>query len=116
MFGYKDFSPLRKQTADLVACPLAGCETLVPRQRGKFVSSDTFLCERHQIYIGPTTFEYRDYKENLLWKNDSDIRLLSAIKGVKRESRMERERSEDAVTWNIFRYLDNEKQLTSFLH
>jgi hypothetical protein len=30
---------------------------------------------------------------------------LKDIKAVKRESRMARERSEDALTWNVFRYL-----------
>jgi hypothetical protein len=51
----------------------------------------------------------------MLW-NDKDAReLFSNIKKVKRESRMAREKSEDAVTWNIFRYLEMGGLIESFL-
>jgi hypothetical protein len=41
--------------------------------------------------------------------------LLVSIQGVKRESRMARERSEDALTWNVFRALQNTHRLSDWL-
>ena len=62
-----------------------------------------FKCPKHNIYISPTTFEYQSELDNLLWKDEADLDLLDRTKGVKRESRIARDRSEDAVTWNVFR-------------
>lgn len=42
-----------------------------------------------------------------MWKDPTDLNLLeNKIKGVKRESRMGRDNSEDALSWNVFRYLE----------
>tara|TARA_B100000315_G_C14465101_1_gene535595 strand:- start:45 stop:845 length:801 start_codon:yes stop_codon:yes gene_type:complete len=53
--------------------------------------------------------------DNLLWKDVHDRDLLGTLKCYKRESRMEHDNSEDAVTWNVFRYLEKTDQLSSFL-
>jgi len=58
-----------------------------------------------KIYITPTTFVYNDFRSNLLWQKESDVALLQKVMAVKRESRMEYDNSEDALTWNVFRYL-----------
>jgi hypothetical protein len=81
----------------------------VKRQRGRFLKEADFLCNDHQIYISPSTFEYRQEKDNLLWQRQEDMEYLKTINGFKRESRMARERSEDALTWNVFRYLQNHR-------
>lgn len=44
------------------------------------------------------------------------MELFSAIKTVKRESRIARDNSEDAVTWNVFRYLERQNLLPAFLN
>jgi hypothetical protein len=80
-----------------------------------FRRSSEFLCPEHRIYIGPTTFEYEDRVDNLLWSSSTDLSLLDAIQGVKRESRIARERSEDAVSWNVFRGLERNGLLSSWL-
>ena len=54
-------------------------------------------------------------KDNLLWKDDEDLQLLANIFRVKRESRMARNNSEDALTWNAFRYLEKTNQLDRYL-
>ena len=41
--------------------------------------------------------------------------MYSDISMVKRESRIARDNSEDAVTWNVFRYLDKQNLLPDFL-
>lgn len=89
-----------------VECPVAGCLEKVERQRDIFVRYEKFKCPKHDIFISPSTFEYKDALDNLLWKDKDDIDLLNRIMGAKRESRMARERSEDAVSWNVLRFLE----------
>jgi len=50
----------------------------------------------------------------LLCSDDQDLGLLTQIKRVKRESRMAREKSEDAVTWNVFRSLERADGMKRF--
>lgn len=73
------------------------------------------MCPNHSIYISPSTWEYEEETDNLLWKDQSDLQLLSEIKVVKRESRMDHDNSEDALTWNVFRFLEKNKKIHGFL-
>jgi len=59
--------------------------------------------------------EYQTEADNLLWQDSEDLALLQAIKAVKRESRMVRDNSEDALTWNVFRYLEKTSQVAASL-
>lgn len=106
MFGQQDLKDRINITRESVECPVKGCQTIVERQRKVFVADKRFQCSTHQIFIGPSTFEYPDESQNLLWKDGEDLDLLSRIKSVKRESRIARDNSEDAVTWNVFRFLE----------
>jgi hypothetical protein len=91
---------------DTVECPIIGCRNHVKRQTSKFLREPEFHCEVHQIYISASTFECANELDNLLWQEEEDTEYLMKIKKVKRESRIARERSEDALTWNVFRYLE----------
>ena len=52
----------------------------------------------------------------LLYINSNDVRVyFDEIKKVKRESRIARDNSEDALTWNVMRFLDRQGFLTYFL-
>ncbi len=102
--------------ATTVECPVAGCTHKVERQKNSFKKEPRFQCPEHRIFISPSTFEYEKEEENLLWTDDSDRELFSAIKTVKRESRIARENSEDAVTWNVFRYLERQNLLQAFIN
>ena len=53
--------------------------------------------------------------DNLLWKDLEDLQLYAKLKRVKRESRVARERSEDAVTWNVIRGLEKANVLGPWL-
>jgi hypothetical protein len=88
----------------------------VPRQRHKFRRLDEFKCPEHNIYISPSTFEYQSRLDNILWKDELDQDLLfNRIAKVKREiKRIGRDNSEDAVTWNVFRFLEKENLLQDF--
>jgi hypothetical protein len=89
----------------LGACPVRGCVEASP-------------CLTHHIAVHPTrpsgfTYVYdKPYRnQNLLWKNTEDQERLTAILRGKRESRMGYEHSEDAVTWNVFRFFERHRCL-----
>lgn len=116
MFGIQDLKQKIAITQTTVECPVKDCSREVERQRRSFKREKMFRCEEHKIYISPTTFEYDDEVDNLLWKNRDDLALFEAImKKGKRESRIKRDNSEDALSWNIFRYLENTNQLANLL-
>jgi hypothetical protein len=87
----------------------------VVRQRRTFTREGRFSCPEHGIYISPSTFEYADAHDNLLWREQEDLQLLAQLTRTKRENRMARERSEDAVTWNVLRALQKADALGSWL-
>ena len=106
MFGLEELKDEIEITQTKVECPVKGCSEKVERQRKTFKREDRFKCPEHRIYISPSTFEYQSEEDNLLWKQKADMDLLGKIRRVKRESRMARDNSEDAVTWNVFRFLE----------
>ncbi|MCZ7618407.1 MAG: hypothetical protein M5U32_08875 [Myxococcota bacterium] len=99
-------------TTDRVECPVRGCKHEVPRARKRFQRLPQLRCPAHPIFISPSTFEYEDYRDNLLIRDDDDRRLLEDIVSVKRETkRLGRERSEDAFTFNVVRTFQRESLL-----
>lgn len=98
-----------------MGCPALGCNKIIDRQRNTFQREDKFRCPLHKIYISPTTFEYQNESDNLLWQDSADLELLKNIKTMKRESRMARDNSEDALTWNVFRFLEKNHLLEKTL-
>ena len=115
MYGIKDLKQKITITQETIECPVKGCSCKVEKQRRSFRREERFLCREHNIYISPSTFEYDNEKDNLLWQNKTDLDLLKEIKKDKRESRIKRDNSEDSLTWNVFRYLENTNQLASLL-
>jgi len=102
-------------TETTVECPVKYCCERVERQRKVFKKEDKFKCPTHNIYISPSTFEYFNDLDNIIWKENNDLDLLEQIKRFKRESRIARDNSEDAVTWNVFRFLEANNLLCDFL-
>ena len=115
MFGTSELKTNIVVTETTVECPVRGCSEIVTRQRKSFKREPQFQCPNHQIYISPSTFEYQNETDNFLWRDPEDLTLLREIKTVKRESRMARDNSEDALTWNVFRYLEKTDQVASSL-
>jgi hypothetical protein len=115
MFDLKNLKPVIIVTKDSVECPVKNCTKIVARQRESFKTSDEFMCPNHRIYISSSTFEYENEQDNILWKDNADLDLFNRIRKVKRESRMARDNSEDAVTWNVFRFLERKGLLPEFL-
>ena len=129
MYGIDQLKEQITITKDHVECPVKkGHEKLMlPRKRrGDGLSISDITCSEYNIAVRSSTFIYvkkdvqtgeyiPDEEANLLWKDSEDGSLLSNIKKVKRESRMANDNSEDAVTWNIFRYLHNEHLIPDFV-
>lgn len=86
------------------ACPVKGCVEVSP-------------CPSHHIALHSTrggfTYVYDDPLRNLLWTEADDQERLNAILRGKRESRMGHEHSEDAVTWNVFRFFERHACLSA---
>ncbi len=116
MFGWDELKERIEITDATVECPVKGCDRRVGRRKRKqSLRAPGFLCDRHRIYLSPSTFEYLDQTHNMLWHDAADLALWRAIQGVKRESRMARDNSEDALTWNVFRHLERHGLLGRFL-
>lgn len=115
MYGIKSLKRKIVVKEETVSCPVKDCNEFVDRQRNYFRKEENFKCPIHDIYISPTTFEYNNELDNILWKNKEDLNLLNNIKKVKRESRLGRDNSEDALTWNVFRFLENNNLISELL-
>jgi hypothetical protein len=116
MLGMGELKESIEITETTVECPVKGCIEKVERQREVFKREERYKCPKHNIYISPSTFEYQSELDNLLWKDKADLSLFKRIKKVKRESRIARDNSEDAVTWNVFRFLERKCLIEEFLN
>lgn len=130
MFGFQELKKRIEVEQDTVECPVIRCENRVKRmtkgvprsldahlEQGKDAKGQfgQYLCARHNIYITPSTFIYNDLSDNLLWYA-LDKELLGRIMKVKRvRAQLHHDNSEDAVTWNVFRFLERNRLLATFL-
>ena len=112
MLGLNNLKAAFSMTESEVECPVQGCNTVVRRRRrGDKEPRNTFLCKACNINVFPSTFEYVNEADNLLWTAKDDVGLLDVIKKYKAETRrLGHDNSEDAVTWNVFRHFDRSKQ------
>jgi len=115
MYLYGDLKVSRPITEEEVPCPVGGCEIRLPRQVKHFRRDTAYLCSAHDIYTSPSTYDHRDPRNNLL-NPHADWPLIEALAAAKRETRrLGRERSEDAVTLNVFRALERLGLLEEYL-
>lgn len=116
MYGLRELKEKIKTNENSVECPVRNCKTVVGRRTRKSTEFDSFYCQIHDIYLTPTTFLYRDINQNLLWANKNDTDLFREICENKRKvESFNHDNSEDAVTWNVFRYLENQSLFSNFL-
>ncbi len=131
MFGLEELKEKTEIRGDTVICPVAACKTQVKKMtKGILKSLDAYLekgkcktgnfvhylCREHKIYITPTTFIYQDIKDNLLWYDDLDKDFLNEVIIAKRvKAQLHHVNSEDAISWNIFRFLERTNLLSGFL-
>jgi hypothetical protein len=98
-FGFSNFI-----SGDATVGPVRGCVEASP-------------CPAHHIAVHSTrggfTYVYDKPSRNLLWTDEQDRERLNTILRGKRESRMGHEHSEDAITWNVFRFFERHERLAS---
>ncbi|MDP3065180.1 MAG: hypothetical protein Q8N08_00430 [Methanobacteriaceae archaeon] len=127
MLGIKELKENNVKKDGKIECPVKDCGTLVELMTGNIqknlgsylikgkdydVDFDQYFCKEHKIFISPTSFLYNDIKDNLLWYDEDDKSLLEGIKGVKRfYAPFYSVNSEDAVSWNVFRFLERNNDL-----
>ncbi|WP_041737733.1 hypothetical protein [Caldicellulosiruptor owensensis] len=102
-------------TEENVPCPVIGCDFVAPRMTADGLNLNSskdklssYLCPKHRIYISPSTFEYEEPTTSLLWPEDKETALKLSKAGKRTWSRMGRERDEDSLVWNVFRFLERE--------
>ena len=116
MYLARDLKKKRHATNYEVPCPIEGCSTKVKRRKSNrgTVKNLDYFCENCGIYVTPTTYVYQNWEDNILWQDDLDkLRLLKEKKAEGR--RFGHEKSEDAVTWNIFRYMEKNQLLSYYV-
>ncbi len=130
MFGLAELKKRIEIRGNIAVCPVIECKTQVKKmtkgtpqsldaylqgREGRREYFEQYLCKKHKIYITPTTFIYENLRDNLLWYH-VDRDLLDAIMEVKRvKAQFYHDNSEDAVAWNVFRFLERNKLLSGFL-
>ena len=115
MYQFNDLRTERVVLEKHVPCPVTGCSVQVERQKRMFQRLEPFKCHKHDIYISPSTFEYESYESNLLSTAQDDIDLLERILRKNVKAGWGGGASEDAVTWNVFRYLEKSGLLKDYL-
>lgn len=115
MYTYNDLKEKITITDSSIECPVKGCEIVVDRKRKVNLPGKNFSCKLHKIEITPSTFVYESTNDNILWKDKISKELFQDILKFKRECRISSENSEDAVTWNVVRYLEINKLLGPLL-
>jgi hypothetical protein len=111
MYGLGDLKPVIYVGRDMVECPVRGCVSNVTRQTGGFQTTREFRCPYHGIFISPRTFEYEDPRRNFPLLDEAEWELTGPQVGARERDlhRLARERSEDAITYNVFRGLEKAK-------
>jgi len=132
MFFYGDLKEKIEVGTDTVVCPVKGCKQRVERMRkgapnrldaylekdGSIeLSSDLakYFCGEHGIFITPSTFIYKDFKKNLLWLKEDEELFRKILEKKRVKAQLHHDKSEDAVTWNVIRYLEKNDLLPRFL-
>lgn len=99
--------------ADSIRCCIRGCNRWLSKRRRGPSDPNTF-CADHGISISTSpTYVYKDHRRNFI----IDIDILNRVKSLKVESwRLGNERSEDAVSWNVFMALAGLNGLADAFH
>lgn len=116
IFGVEELKKEIEITKTTVECPVKDCNEKVDRRRRNSEKGTKFTCPKHNISISASTFVYPGEFDNVLWKEREDRALLKKIKTAKRENRMKYDNSEDAVSWNVFRFLEKNDLIKGFLN
>lgn len=131
MLGIGELKEKIDRKSGKILCPVINCKTEInkmTRYHQKRLKSwlttgtnwninfrEDYFCNEHKIYISPTTFTYENIKDNFLWDDDEDRVIFNNLKMIKRFDEFRSPNCEDAVSWNVFRFLQKSNELDGFL-
>lgn len=101
MFGIEELKKSIQQNKITIECPVKKCRRRVkimhkgdPQLLDSYLARETsddqtqdikdWFCEKHRIYITPTTFIYDNLRDNLLWHDEEDQKYIKGIMKRKR--------------------------------
>ena len=115
-YGVKELDPqvaVHPDDRDLVRCYVRGCENFVRRptrhQRGELCSAHGIRCH-HSSY--GSTYSYGDVRGNIIASPDLFADRIVGHPFKFESHRLGAERSEDALSWNVFRSLQEASLLS----
>lgn len=119
MFYFNDLkrSLDNKSKGGVLDCPVKNCSGIVKKPTRESVKHEGYpLCPKSdthpseiKIRISPSTYIYENPYDNIIWKDDENKAFFNSINqpGVKRvQDKWGHNKSEDAVSFNVFRFLD----------
>ncbi|GAH55673.1 unnamed protein product, partial [marine sediment metagenome] len=133
MFGIEELKEYIQKDKTTIECPVKKCIRRIkimhkgdPQLLDSYLAKETsdaqtqdlrdWFCEKHRIYITPSTFIYDSLQDNLLWYDEEDQSFIEEIMKRKRvKAQLFHDNSEDAVTWAVFRYLEKERLVSGLL-
>ncbi|GAB4243915.1 MAG: hypothetical protein Kow00129_03320 [Thermoleophilia bacterium] len=98
-----------------VSCPVRGCRVEVPYQEFPARATREYQCPVHRIYLAAGSFRYERETDNLLWAGRDSLNLLNTVRASLRGMSLGFDLSEEAVTWNVFGWLDRAGLLAELL-
>jgi hypothetical protein len=121
MYGWNDLKKEITIENNRVICPFIYCQEKFDKMtknghnlRSNKKDIQKYLCKAHEIYISPSTFRYDNVLHNVLWKGDFN-KLVESKNFKKRFNQFDHDNSEDALSWNVFRFLEKNDMIKEFL-
>jgi len=106
-YGSGSNEVLRKEQ---IRCCIKGCAEWLSKRHRKGRSANDCYCAKHGISVSNSpTYVYKDHERNFIVKQD----LLKQVHKVERW-RLGNEKSEDAISWNVFLSLQGMNALGDF--
>ena len=125
-YGWNSLKNIIKIENNKIQCPVSGCKNMVPKMTNNTPTLkqhkedlQEYCCNSHKnqikIYISPTTFRYDNVLDNILWKEDFEKLIKNKNFKKRFVDQFDHDNSEDALSWNVFRFLEKNDMIEGFL-
>jgi hypothetical protein len=115
MYGVSTLKSRRPPDASGVVCPVRGCRHTVAAQPAVLRMTPEFKCPAHKLYLSETVSAHEKETDNLLWADGESLVLLRESRGPRPAPSLGSEASEDALSWNFFRWLEQSGSLPALV-
>jgi hypothetical protein len=115
MYGISTLKTRRPPDPTGVICPVRGCRHTVAPQPALLRLTAEFKCPAHKLFLSETVCAHEKETDNVLWSEGDHLRLLREARGSRPAPTLGSESSEDALSWNVFRWLEASGSLPALL-